>query len=1297
MVMERMRNKVTKHREGGAAVIGTTVIIMMVIAVIFAPILTFPETAYAAEGEADTVRVGYYENEVFQEGAREDAVKTGYSYEYYQKLSEYTGWRYEYVYGEFGELYQKLLNGEIDFLAGLAKTPDREKIIGYPDAAMGNETYNLVKHDTDTDITSNPQTLAGKRIGILGGAMTDVLRKFLSENEVKAKIVVYQDYGPLFAAFDSHEIDVLAAEGDGAYGRSQAEMLCPFGSSDYYVCVSKARADLLDELNHAQYELSINEPNYINFLRSKYYPVSIASRALSEAEKEWISEHKELNVGYLNNYLPYSDTDQAGEATGLVRDIVPKMLEGLGIQDISVSYTGFTSYDSMIKALAAGEIDTAFPVGGGIYYSEESGLFQSSPLVSATTELVHKGEYTEETTSRFAVNENNRMQYFFVRTYYPDAEIILYPSIDACLKAVNDGEVGCTTLNGLRANDILRNSRYDGLSLLQTTHDDERCFGVSIGNNGLLRIINRGINVLGMDYAQNLAFRYTDQLYTLTTRDMIRNNLPLFVGLIFAVAALTIAFLVRDKSRSRREILAKETARKELEKEILEKEAAREELERANEELAENQRAKQRELEERLALQEELLDQKTRREQQDKMITAMASDYRCVYHVDLDQNDAVCYREDPNDPYQTGEGIHFPYLERFTWYANHFVAENYREGFLKFIDPDHVREALADNVIIAYRYLAQREDKEYYEMIRMAGVRHAEDRDDHLVHAVGLGLTVIDTEMRDTMAKNQALVEALAAAEEANKAKTAFLSSMSHEIRTPMNAIIGLDSLALHNAGVPAETREYLEKIGGSAKHLLGLINDILDMSRIESGRLVIRKEEFSFSGMLEQINTMVMSQCSEKGLHYECRVIGGVSDYYIGDDTKLKQVLINILSNSIKFTEAPGSVTLTVERTAVYKDHSTMKFVVKDTGIGMDKAFLSKIFDAFTQEDSSRNNKYGSTGLGMAITKNIVELMNGTIAVESEKGVGTEFTVVVTLTNSDHQGPATSFIKPGEMRILVVDDEELAAEHARIVLEEAGIQADTCLSGQEALQMLEVHHIKQEPYNLVLLDWKMPEMDGLKTAAEIRKRYNKETTVIILTAFNWDEIMDEALHVGVDSFLAKPLFASNVIDEFERIARRNNMSLYRQKKRADLKDRHILLAEDVIINAEIMKQLLMMKEARIDHAENGRAALEMFEKSSTGYYDAILMDIRMPEMDGLEATEKIRALDRQDAKTVPIIAMTANAFDEDVQRSLQVGMNAHLSKPVEPEHLYQTLEELIGEADDAASDSTSRSDSTES
>ena len=1226
----------------------------------------FPAVASASHFENTVVRVGYYENEIFQEGAQNGSVKKGYAYEYYQKLSEYTGWQYDYVYGEFGDLYRMLLDGEIDLLAGLAWREDREAIIGYPNEAMGNESYNLVRHDSDEDITVDPSTLNGKRIGVLDSAMSGVLQAFLDEHAIQADVVLFRDYDPLFKAFDGHEIDVLAAEGDGAYGRAHAELLCAFGASDYYLCVSKSRPDLLSELNLAQAELAINEPNFINSLRSKYYPVSISGRALSEDEKQWLSEHAELRVGYLNSYLPYSDTDDFGDVTGLIKDIIPRMLEGLGIERITVSYVGFDSYDAMVSALGRDEIDTAFPVGGGLYYSESNGIFQSTPVVSSATELVHKGEYTEETIAHFAVNENNRMQYYFVLTYYPDAEITFYPSIDECLKAVSEARVGCTTLNGLRANDILRNSSYSGLALLQTTHDDDRCFGVYVGNSGLLKLLNRGISVLGSEYAQNLAFRYTDQLYSFSIADMIRNHMALFGSVILGIAALIILFLVRDRRRSRREILNKEKARIDLEK--------------ANAELAKTQAYKQRELEERLALQEELLRQQSRREQQDKMITALATDYRCVYHVDLDHNDAVCYRADPNDPEQTGEGIHFPYYERFAWYANHSVAEQYREGFLRFIDPVYVRKALANHPIIIYRYLAQRDGKEYYEMIRMAGVRHAEDRDDHIVHAVGLGLTVIDEEMREAMAKSHELAEALAAAESANKAKTAFLSNMSHEIRTPMNAIIGLDNIALNDPSISETTREHLEKINASAHHLLGIINDILDMSRIESGRMTIKSEEFSFAKLLSQVNTIISGQCRDKGLTYDCRVNGKLDDYYIGDDMKLRQVMINILGNAVKFTPEGGAVSFVLEEIARFDNKSTLRFIISDTGIGMSKEYLPKLFEPFSQEDSSSTSKYGSTGLGMTITRSIVELMNGHIEVESEKGVGTTFTVTVTLLDSDRKGDAekAGTLEPHEMCVLVIDDDPIACEHAQVILGQVGISCEKALSGAEGLEMAKLRHARREPYNLILVDWRMPDMDGVETTRQIRKAVGNETPVIILTSYSWEDIASEAWEAGVDTFVSKPLFAGTVLDEFREAFEKKNEQLVKQT--ADLKGRRVLLAEDVAVNAEIIMMVLAMREMETDLAENGRVAVEKFAGSEPGYYDAVLMDMRMPEMDGLETTRLIRSMDREDAKTLPIIALTANAFDEDVQRSMQAGLNAHLSKPVEPKALFETLESLIRE-----------------
>ena len=690
--------------------------------------------------------------------------------------------------------------------------------------------------------------------------------------------------------------------------------------------------------------------------------------------------------------------------------------------------------------------------------------------------------------------------------------------------------------------------------------------------------------------------------------------------------------------------------------------------------------AKQREMEERLALQAQLLEQERRRKEQDAMITAMASDYRSVYHVDLDADDAVCYRADSEDARETPLGVHFPFHKRFSEYCASYVDDEYKADFMRYIDPDHIRKALAAENIIAFRYLVHRGGRDRYEMLRMAGVRRPGDRDDHTVHAVGVGFTEIDAEMRESLARSRALKEALTAAEQANRAKTSFLSNMSHEIRTPMNAIIGLNNIALNEPGVPDRIREYLLKIGDSAQHLLGIINDILDMSRIESGRMIVKHEEFSFSKCLEQVNTIVSGQCGEKGLIYECRTEGRIDDCYIGDAMKLRQVMINILGNAVKFTPPGGRVTCLIKEGPRLEKMATLILKISDTGIGMSREYLPHIFETFSQEDASSTNKYGSTGLGLPITKSIVEMMNGSIEVESEKGKGTTFTVTVTLGESEHKDTSgvQKEIRTQEMSVLVVDDDPIALEHAQIVLGQAGVRCETASSGREGLEMIRLRHARREDYNLVLLDWRMPEMDGVETARQIRAVVGGETPIIILTSYNWDDIAEEARSAGVDTFVPKPLFAGSVLEEFREALKQKNRTP--DGSRTDLKGRRVLLAEDMKVNAEIMVMVLSMREIEADVAENGRVCTELFARSAENYYDAILMDMRMPEMDGLEATRTIRAMNRADAKKIPIIALTANAFDEDVQRSMQAGLNAHLSKPVEPDALFETLTNLIGD-----------------
>ncbi|MCR5544832.1 MAG: response regulator [Eubacterium sp.] len=633
---------------------------------------------------------------------------------------------------------------------------------------------------------------------------------------------------------------------------------------------------------------------------------------------------------------------------------------------------------------------------------------------------------------------------------------------------------------------------------------------------------------------------------------------------------------------------------------------------------------------------------------------SLARDYIDMYYINKDTEEYVEYRhgEDGSGLSEVRRGWHF-FSDCKKELAENVYPDD-RDSFLQAMNRRALMKALRkkNTFVMTYRHMG--DNGPVYVTMKVSLMEDEQ--------FIIIGITDVDAEIRETMAKNEALEEALRSVEEANRSKTSFLSGMSHEIRTPLNSIIGLDSLALRNEKLDDQTKDYLKKIGDSANDLLSIINKILDMSRIESGLVSINKEDFSLNAMLEQINSTVSAQCNDKGLKYECQVINQIDSLYYGDENKLRTMLLNALSNAVRCTAAPGKIKLIVEINTEVDNSPTICFCIKDTGKGI--------------------NNYDS-GLGMEITKKVAEMMGGSIKAEVKDGVGTEFYLSVVLQNSSKKDTdQDSRIDLENMYILIVDDDPIEMEHAKTILEEVGIRADICTSGQEALRKMEVQHVKKKPYNLVLMDWNMPGMNGKETSEEIQKLYSDESTIVALTAYNWEDIKEEANQVGVEYFLSKPLFANNVIDKFEQIARKSNMGLFKKKNKAKLSGRRILLAEDVKINAEILMDSLEIENIKTDYAENGKAAVEMFEKSTAGIYAAILMDVRMPVMDGLEATRTIRSMEREDAKKIPIIALTANTFDEDVQRSIHAGMNAHISKPIEMDSLLRVLGELIYEAE---------------
>ena len=526
-----------------------------------------------------------------------------------------------------------------------------------------------------------------------------------------------------------------------------------------------------------------------------------------------------------------------------------------------------------------------------------------------------------------------------------------------------------------------------------------------------------------------------------------------------------------------------------------------------------------------------------------------------------------------------------------------------------------------------------------------------------------------------------------AVALEASRVKGGFLANMSHEIRTPMNAIIGLDSIALRNGCLDQQTRGQLEKIGENARRLLGLINDTLDMGLIEAGRMMLMEEEFPLRQFIDRLNASVNDKCAAKGLHYECAIIGSVRESYRGDEAKLKRILGNVLDNAVKFTDAPGQVMLAVEQTAEDEKGCSLRFIVRDTGIGVEETYLPHIFEPFSQEDLSNTSRYGGSGLGLAIAKSFTDMMHGSIEIMSKKGAGTTVAVTVPLkpTASDFR-PEGGTGLPEDLRAMVVDGDAVSGERARTVLRDIGVPADWSADPWEAIERIRAAYQLGHGYGLVITDYKLSGMNGLELTRMIRQFDGNRTAIIMLTGYNWDILEEEALDDGVDSIGAKPLFSDSLLREIQTVlARKEGRELPAEPESeatADLSGRRVLMAEDLELNKEILEDILSLEDIRSEHAENGKLAVEMFADKPQGYYDAILMDVRMPVMDGLSATEAIRRMKRPDAKTIPIIAMTANVFDEDIQRSLQAGMNAHLPKPVEPDVLFSTLGRLIAAAE---------------
>ena len=556
----------------------------------------------------------------------------------------------------------------------------------------------------------------------------------------------------------------------------------------------------------------------------------------------------------------------------------------------------------------------------------------------------------------------------------------------------------------------------------------------------------------------------------------------------------------------------------------------------------------------------------------------------------------------------------------------------------------------------------------------------AEDSWDGIPSYYSVGLDVTRERMEQAR-QRQVLEDACKTAQIANEAKTNFLSSMSHDIRTPMNAIIGMSVIAKANLDSPEKTQDCLTKINTASRHLLNLINEVLDMSKIESGMIDLSSEEVSLPKLIEDVMDVFRPLVAEKHQTLQVNANRVHHEKVVTDGGRLQQVLVNLLSNAIKYTPEGGTIGLRIQETPSFaKGKGQYSFVVTDSGIGMHEDFIPHLFEPFTRADDAGIHNIQGTGLGMAITQNIVRMMNGTIEVKSTPGKGSQFVVAVTFDLCEES--ETDDAELAGLPVLVVDDDQILCESVSEILNELGMQCSWVLSGREAVDRVAAAHEAAADFFAVILDWIMPDIDGLETLKRIRKKVGIDMPIIIVSAYDFSEIEDKFRLAGADAFITKPLFKSKMVHTFHkfcRIDRSDARSALRERSDAALDGKKLLLAEDNELNREIAVELLETHGLLIDTAENGSIAVKKFEASAPGEYACILMDIQMPVMDGYKATKMIRSLEREDARTIPILALTANAFASDIGKAHSVGMNDHIAKPIDIEILMEILRQWIG------------------
>ena len=1162
----------------------------------------------------------------------------GYGIEFLELVSEYSHLNFEYVgYDKSWEQMLAMLeSGEIDMVTSARKTAERENSFAFSLPIGRNNTVLSVKSDNTRLYGGDYRTYDGMTVGVIdGSSQNDILVDFARSHGFSYKTRKYDDSQKLAADLQNGTIDAILSS--NLRKTTDEKTLDTLSSENFYAIVRKDDNALLDEINYAIIQMDISEDDWQNSLFYKYYgAVHSIDLVFNEREKAYIQDvvsgKKVITATAIGDRKPYSYAE-SGELKGMMIDYFAEIMSLAGLPYTLITPCSRAAY----YALADNGVDVVIDrkTDKSAAASKYRGFTTDAYMNTGVARVTRKDFKGIPATVAVADSQGDELiDSLIVEQLSEGTKILNYATREDAMKAVADGKADATYVYTYMAQLFVNNDITDTLhySIINARRFEFSLYVRNTSDHELATILNKCVRQMPEDALNQLIAKYT--AYTpssMTFVQYLRIN-PQVLIIIVVSFVLTVAVILSLllKAKWNRQVL--------------------DATQRANKTLAE----------------------------QFAIVNTLSRDFLNIYSIDVDNDTAQIIKLEGyvTTGLQKGSKEQFPYTPLMHRYVEERVHPDDKAYLLDALSLATVAEKLAEDSEYtgSYRVLIGRE-----EHIFQFSYSKVESPDHENEHFVLVGFRNIDELVRKEQEQNKMLAEALAEAQYANHAKTTFLNNMSHDIRTPMNAIIGFTSLAATHIDSKETVQNYLSKIITSSNHLLSLINDVLDMSRIESGKVKIEEKEANLPEIMHDLKTIVQADVKAKQLEFYIDTLDVTNENIICDKLRLNQVLLNILSNAMKYTKSGGMVSVRViQLPGAPEGYASYQFIVKDTGIGMSAEFQKHLFEPFEREQTATVSGIQGTGLGLAITKNIVDMMNGTINVKSEPGKGTEFSVSFQFRISGTEAKVERLEELADLHALVVDDDVNTCTSLSKMLSSIGMRPDWTTHGKEAVVRTEFAIEQKDPYSVYIIDWLLPDMNGIEIVRQIRRVIGNETPIIILTAYDWADIEQEAREAGVTAFCSKPIFLSELREVLLSPFRVQEAEPEAEKPAEFLAGKKILLVDDIELNQEIAKTILEEEGAIIDTAYNGAEAVDAVKNAPAGTYDLVLMDVQMPVMDGYEATQHIRELEDREKAAVPIVAMTANAFDEDRQKARDAGMNGHIAKPIDIPQLMNVLKEIL-------------------